>query len=71
MPSLLYDWILFLVAILIISSVNYINLTLIFDYPIKYGTLMFSSFITFLIYPALSKLFEKITIIDLREEHAE
>ena len=70
MPSLLYDWILFLVAILIISSVNYINLTLIFEYPIKYGTLMFSSFITFLIYPALSKLFDKITLIDLREENA-
>ena len=70
MPSLLYDWILFLVAILIISSVNYINLTLIFEYPIKYGTLMFSSFITFLIYPALSKLFDRIIIIDLREENA-
>ena len=66
MPSLLYDWILFLVAILIVSSVKYTNLTLIFEYPIKYGTLMFSSFITFLIYPALSKLFDKITLIDLK-----
>ena len=70
MPSLLYDWILFLVAILIVSSVNYTILTLIFEYPIKYGTLMFSSFITFLIYPALSKLFDKITLIDLKEKHA-
>ena len=70
MPSLLYDWILFLVAILIVSSVNYTILTLIFEYPIKYGTLMFSSFITFLIYPALSKLFNKIIIIDLKEENA-
>ena len=71
MPSLLYDWIFFLVAILIVSSVNYTNLTLIFEYPIKYETLMFSSFITFLIYPALSKIFNQITIIDLREENAE
>ena len=71
MPSLLYDWILFLVAILIVSSVKYTNLTLIFEYPIKYGTLMFSSFITFLIYPALSKIFYQITIIDLREENAQ
>ena len=70
MPSLLYDWILFLVAILIVSSVKYTNLTLIFEYPIKYGTLMFSSFITFLIYPALSKLFNKIILIDLKEENA-
>ena len=70
MPSLLYDWILFLVAILIVSSVKYTTLTLIFEYPIKYGTLMFSSFITFLIYPVLSKLFNKIIIIDLKEENA-
>ena len=70
MPSLLYDWILFLVAILIVSSVNYTILRLIFEYPIKYGTLMFSSFITFLIYPALSKLFDKITLIDLKEKNA-
>ena len=70
MPSLLYDWIFYLVAVLIISSVNYTISTLIFDYPIKYGTLMFSSFITFLIYPVLSKLFDRITLIDLREESA-
>ena len=70
MPSLLYDWIFFLVAILIVSSVNYTILTLIFEYPIKYETLMFSSFITFLIYPALSKLFDKITLIDLKEKNA-
>ena len=31
---------------------------------------MFSSFITFLIYPALSKLFDKITLIDLKEKNA-
>ena len=70
MPNLLYDWIFYLVAILIISSVNYTTLTLLFEYPIKYGTLMFSSFITFLIYPVLSKLFNKIIIIDLKEENA-
>jgi len=70
MPSLLYDWILFLVAILIVSSVKYTILTLTFEYPIKYGTLMFSLFITFLIYPALSKFFDKVILIDLREENA-
>ena len=71
MPSLLYDWILFLVAILIVNSVNYTILTLIFEYPIKYGTLMFGSFITFIIYPALSKLFDQINLIDLRQDNAE
>ena len=71
MPSLLYDWILFLVAVLIVSSVNYTILTLIFEYPIKYGTLMFGSFITFIIYPALSKLFDRINLIDLKQENAE
>ena len=70
MPSLLYDWIFYLVAILIVNSVNYTILTLIFGYPIKYGTLMFSAFITFLIYPILSKFFDKITLIDLKEENA-
>ena len=70
MPSLLYDWILFLIAILIVTSVNFTVLTIVFDYPIKYGILMFSSFITFLIYPILSKFFDTITIIELKEENA-
>ena len=69
-PNLLYDWILFLIAILIVSSVNFTILAVIFSYPIKYGTLMFSSFITFLIYPALSKLFNQLNIIEMREENA-
>ena len=70
MPSLVYDWIFFLIAILIVTSINFTVLTIVFEYPIKYGILMFSSFITFLIYPALSKLFDKITLIELREENA-
>ena len=70
-PSLLYDWIFFLIAIVIISSVNFLILTMVFEYPIKYGTLMFGSFITFIIYPAFSKLFDKINLIDLRQENAE
>tara|TARA_B100001540_G_C15481343_1_gene494763 strand:+ start:97 stop:621 length:525 start_codon:yes stop_codon:yes gene_type:complete len=69
-PNLLYDWLLFLVAILIVSSVNYTILSVIFDYPIKYGALMFSSFITFLIYPILSKIFNQLNIIEMREENA-
>ena len=71
MPTLIYDWIFFFVAILIVSSVNFIILTIVFEYPIKYGTLMFCSFISFLIYPLLSKLFDKINSIDLKQENAE
>ena len=70
MPSLLYDWILFLVAILIVSSVKYTTLTLIFEYPIKYITLMLGSCITFIIYPILSKLFDKINLINLSQKNA-
>tara|TARA_B100000965_G_scaffold405169_1_gene438151 strand:+ start:342 stop:863 length:522 start_codon:yes stop_codon:yes gene_type:complete len=69
-PSLLYDWIFFLIAILIVSSINFSVLTLIFSSKVKYGTLMFSSFITFLIYPLLSKLFNKVTLIELKEDNA-
>ena len=71
MPNLIYDWVFFLVAILIVSSINYNILRIVFDYPIKYETLMFSAFITFLIYPIFSKLFHQITIIEQREENAE
>ena len=70
MPSLLYDWVFFLIAILIISSVHYSILTTVFDMPIRYGTLMSSSLITFLVYPLFSKIFNQIYIIDLRQENA-
>ena len=70
MPSLFYDWVFFFIAILIVTSVNFSVLTVVFEYPIKYGILMLGSFVTFLIYPLLSKLFDKITLIDLKEENA-
>jgi rod shape-determining protein MreD len=69
-PNLLYDWLFFLIAILIISSVHYSILTTIFDLPIRYGTLMSSSMITFLVYPMFSKLFNQIYLLDLRQENA-
>ena len=69
-PNLLYDWAFFLIAILIISSVHYSILTTVFDVPIRYGTLMSSSLITFLVYPLFSKIFNQIYIIDLRQENA-
>ena len=70
-PNLLYDWILFFAAILIISSINYSISVIFFDSPIRYGTLMFNSFITFLIYPIFSKLFTEIYLLSLKHENAE
>ncbi len=70
LPNLFYDWILFFVAILIISSVNYTILTIIFEMPIKYPTLMLNSFITFLVYPIFSKIFEMINLLSIRREDA-
>ncbi len=71
LPSLIYDWILFLIAILIIDSLNYSILTLLFNSEIKYSTLMSSSFITFLIYPVLAKVFNGIYLLSLRQQNVE
>ena len=70
LPNLLYDWGFFVITILIISSLHYTILTVIFDIPIRYGTLMFSSILTILVYPLFSKLFNQIYLIDLRQENA-
>ena len=71
LPNLFYDWVLFLIAILIVSSINYSILALVFFSEIKYSTLMSSSFITFLIYPILSKAFNVIYILSSKQENAE
>ena len=62
LPSLIYDWILFLIALLIVSSVNYTIITMIFSIPIKYSTLMLSAVITSLIYPIILKLLNERTL---------
>ena len=68
-PSIFYDWVLFLVSILIVSSINYIILSMIFIIPIKYGTLMTSSLITFMVYPIFSKIFTNINLINIKYEN--
>ena len=55
-PSLLYVMILFFIAILIVSSVNYTILVMIFGVPIKYGALISNLILTCLMYPILSKM---------------
>ena len=68
LPNLFYDWIFFLIAILIISSVNYTTLTMIFEIPIEYGVLMSNSILTFLIYPVISKIFNENILLIMRSE---
>ncbi len=69
-PNLIYDWVLFFIAILIVSSIHFSVLAIIFDGNIKYGTLMSSAFFSFLIYPVIAKLFNQIYILSLKQEHA-
>ena len=69
LPNLFYDWMLFFIAILKVSSVNYTVLTMVFEIPIKYGVLMFSSILTALIYPILSKIFNEKVLLILRSEN--
>ncbi len=71
LPSLLYDWILFFIAILIVNSINFSISTMIFDIPISYGTLMSSSIITFLVYPIFSKIFSIIYLFSLEQGNVE
>ena len=66
--NLLFDWILFLIALLVVSSINYIILSTIFEIPVKYGTLMTSSLITFIVYPIFSKIFTKINLLIVKYE---
>ena len=69
LPNLFYDWIFFFIAILIISSVNYTILTMIFEIPIKYGILMSNAILTALIYPILSKIFNEKVLLILRSDN--
>ena len=55
--NLIYDWISFFIAILIVGSVNYIILVTIFQIPIVYESLILGLFVTFLIYPIFFKIF--------------
>ena len=71
LPNILYDWVLFFVGIIIITSENFSIITLIFEFPINYGTSMFNSFITFLVYPIFSKIFDEINKFNIRQEDAE
>ena len=67
-PKMWYDWLLFLPSILIVNSIYFINLSLIFELPIIYLDLMINSFSTFIIYPLFSVFFEKINRRNVKKE---
>ena len=56
LQNLFYDWVFFLISILIAGSINYIILVFIFDVPIIYNSLLLGLFATFLLYPLLAKI---------------
>ncbi len=56
LQNLIYDWVFFLISILIVGSINYIILVYIFNIPIVYNGLLIGLFATFLIYPILAKI---------------
>ena len=57
-PSLIKDWIFFLITITIINSISYIVLFFIFGYKIDYLNLSTNTFDTFLFYFIFSYLFD-------------
>ena len=56
-PSLLKDWIYFLITILVVNSFIYIISTLIFSLTIEYFDLLINIFFTFLLYLVFVYLF--------------
>ena len=70
-PNLIYDWVLFLVAILIVSSIHFTLMSAFFEGNIKYGALMSTSFFSFLVYPLVAKIFNQIYLLGLRQENVE
>ena len=69
-PNLIYDWVLFLIAIIIVSSIHFSLLSIVFDGTTEYGALMSSAFFSFLIYPFIAKLFNQIYLLGLKQENA-
>ncbi len=57
-PSLIKDWIFFLLAILVVNSLIYTLLFLFFSYPLDYYVLIVNLIFTFLLYFFFAYLFQ-------------
>ena len=66
--SLFYDMILFFIAILMVSSLNYTIHVMVFGVPIKYGTLISNLILTCLMYPILSKMMSAKIFLPIRSQ---
>ncbi len=57
-PSMIKDWLFFLLTILLINSLNYIILTLFFSFELEYNELLFNLVFTFLFYIVFAHIFD-------------
>jgi len=57
-PSLIKDWIFFLFAILVVNSIVFLALTLLFLYSLDYYDLVINIFFTFLFYFIFANIFK-------------
>ena len=69
LPNLFYDVILFFIAILIVSSVKYTLLVMMFEVSIKYETLILNLILTCLIYPVFSKMMDTEIFLAMRSRN--
>ena len=57
-PSLLKDWFFFLLTILVVNSMMYSSLVLIFSFNLNYNDLIVNLIFTFLLYVVCANIFE-------------
>tara|TARA_B100001123_G_C15102207_1_gene944001 strand:+ start:132 stop:644 length:513 start_codon:yes stop_codon:yes gene_type:complete len=57
-PRIIQDWLFFLLTILVVNSLNFIVLTLLFLIKIEYEFLFYNTFFTFLFYLVFAKIFD-------------
>ena len=57
-PNLMKDWIFFLITILILNSLSFMILTLIFHYEVNYNEKLVNVLFTFLLYYFFSHIFK-------------
>ena len=57
-PSLLKDWFFFLMTILVVNSMMYSSLVLIFSFNLNYNALIVNLIFTFLLYVVCANIFE-------------
>ena len=57
-PSIINDWMFFLITILVASSVNFFLLTIFFDVEVNYYDLTGNIIFTFLLYYIFSYIFD-------------